>query len=152
MVSNATFNSISATSWRSVLSENHWPVANHWYTLSHNVVSSTPRHELPILVVIIHVVLIPTTVQSRSRRPPFERPFCKLSIYYIEISAYAPIHLFRRLNIHKILAKNKFITTNYQINPTFQLFMDFIILHLLLWITIIITLNHCFMADGVTIN
>jgi hypothetical protein len=30
--------------------------------------------------------------------------------------------------------------------------MDFIILHLLLWITIIITLNHCFMADGVTIN
>ena len=23
--------------------ENHWPVASHWQTLSHNVVSSTPR-------------------------------------------------------------------------------------------------------------
>jgi hypothetical protein len=23
----------------------HWPVPNHWQTLSHNVVSSTPRHE-----------------------------------------------------------------------------------------------------------
>ena len=26
--------------------ENHRPVASHWQTLSHNVVSSTPRHEL----------------------------------------------------------------------------------------------------------
>ena len=50
---NATFNSISVLSWRSVLlvvetggpSENHRPVASHWVTLSHNVVSSTPRHE-----------------------------------------------------------------------------------------------------------
>jgi len=25
--------------------ENHRPVANHWQTCSHNVVSSTPRHE-----------------------------------------------------------------------------------------------------------
>jgi hypothetical protein len=25
--------------------ENHWPVASHWQTLSHSVVSSTPRHE-----------------------------------------------------------------------------------------------------------
>ena len=24
---------------------NHWPAANHWQTLSYNVVSSTPRHE-----------------------------------------------------------------------------------------------------------
>ena len=53
MVSNATFNNISAISWRSVLlveeagvpGENHRPVANHWQTLSNNVVSSTPRHE-----------------------------------------------------------------------------------------------------------
>jgi hypothetical protein len=28
-----------------VLVENHWPVASHWQTLSHNVVSSTLRHE-----------------------------------------------------------------------------------------------------------
>jgi hypothetical protein len=25
--------------------ENHWPVASHWQTLSHNVISSTPHHE-----------------------------------------------------------------------------------------------------------
>jgi hypothetical protein len=25
--------------------ENHQPVASHWQTLAHNVVSSTPRHE-----------------------------------------------------------------------------------------------------------
>ena len=49
----ATFNNISVTLWRPVLlvkeigvhGENHRPVANHWQTLSHNVVWSTPRHE-----------------------------------------------------------------------------------------------------------
>jgi hypothetical protein len=25
--------------------ENQWPAASHWQTLSHNIVSSTPRHE-----------------------------------------------------------------------------------------------------------
>ena len=53
MVFNATFNNISVVSWRSVLlveetgvpGENHRPLASHWQTLSHNVVSSTPRHE-----------------------------------------------------------------------------------------------------------
>ena len=51
MVFNATFNNISVISWRSVLlveetgvpEENHRPVASHRQTLSHNVVSSTPR-------------------------------------------------------------------------------------------------------------
>ena len=46
MVFNATFNNISAISWRSVLlveetdgpGENHRPVASHWQTSSHNVV------------------------------------------------------------------------------------------------------------------
>jgi len=50
-VFNATFNNISSISLRSVLlmgengvpGENHRPVANHWQTLLHNVVSSTPR-------------------------------------------------------------------------------------------------------------
>ena len=50
---NATFNNISIISWRSVLfigetgvpGENHQPGLRHWQTLSHNVVSSTPRHE-----------------------------------------------------------------------------------------------------------
>jgi hypothetical protein len=50
MVFKATFNNISVISWRSVLlveetRENHRPVASHWQTLSHNVVSSTPHHE-----------------------------------------------------------------------------------------------------------
>ena len=51
MVFNATFNNIWAISWRSALlvdetvvpGENHRSVASHWQTLSHNVVSSTPR-------------------------------------------------------------------------------------------------------------
>jgi hypothetical protein len=51
MMVYATFNNISVISWRSVLlveetgvpGENHRPVASHWQTLSHNVVSSTPR-------------------------------------------------------------------------------------------------------------
>jgi len=49
---NATFNSISVISWSAllvketgVLRENHRPVASHWQTLSHKVVSSTPRNE-----------------------------------------------------------------------------------------------------------
>jgi len=51
MVFNTTFNNISVISWRSVLlveesripGENCRPAASHWQTLSHNVVSSTPR-------------------------------------------------------------------------------------------------------------
>ena len=53
IVFNATFNNISVISWRSVVlveetgvpAENQRPVASHWQTLSHNLVSSTPRHE-----------------------------------------------------------------------------------------------------------
>ena len=53
MVFNATFNNISAISWWSILlveetgvpGENHRHVASHRQILSHNVVSSTPRHE-----------------------------------------------------------------------------------------------------------
>jgi len=49
MVFNATFNNISVISWWSVLlveetgvpGENRWQ--SHWQTLSHNVVSNTPR-------------------------------------------------------------------------------------------------------------
>jgi len=52
MVFNAIFNIISIISWRQVLlveetgvpSENQY-VASNWQTLSHNAVSSTPRHE-----------------------------------------------------------------------------------------------------------
>jgi len=53
MVFNTTVNKISVILWGSVLlveetavpGENHQPVTSHWQTLSHNVVSSTPRHE-----------------------------------------------------------------------------------------------------------
>ena len=49
MLFNATLNSISVKSWRSVLlvdetgvtRENHRPATIHWQTLAHNVVSST---------------------------------------------------------------------------------------------------------------
>jgi len=51
MVFNATFNNISVTLYIVAVSfigggnqkigENHRPVASHWRTLSHNVVSST---------------------------------------------------------------------------------------------------------------
>ena len=51
MVFNATFNTISVTSWQSVLlveetrvpRENHQPAASHWQTLSHNIVSDTAQ-------------------------------------------------------------------------------------------------------------
>jgi hypothetical protein len=46
MVFNTTFNNISATLWQSVLLVEEIGVTgeNHWQTLSHNVVSSTPCH------------------------------------------------------------------------------------------------------------
>jgi len=53
MVFNTTFNNMSVILWRSVLlvaetgvpGENHRPAVSHWHTLSHALVSSTPRHE-----------------------------------------------------------------------------------------------------------
>ena len=53
MVFNATFNNISAISWRSDLlveqtgvpRENHRPARSHLQTLSHNVASITSDHE-----------------------------------------------------------------------------------------------------------
>jgi len=53
MIFNATFNNISAISWRSAImveetggpAGNHQSAASHWQTLPHNVVSSTHRHE-----------------------------------------------------------------------------------------------------------
>jgi hypothetical protein len=42
------------------------PVASYWQTLSHNVASSTSRHERTL---IAQVVVNPTTIRSRPRRP-----------------------------------------------------------------------------------
>ena len=52
MMFNATFKNISAISWRSVVfvkeilvpGETYRPVASHWQTLSHIIVSSTSHH------------------------------------------------------------------------------------------------------------
>jgi hypothetical protein len=47
MVLNATFNNISVllVEETGVPGEKHRPAASHGQTLSHNVVSNTPRHE-----------------------------------------------------------------------------------------------------------
>jgi hypothetical protein len=53
VVLGTTLNNISVILWQSILlveqtgvpGENHRSVASHWQTLSHNVVSSTPRYE-----------------------------------------------------------------------------------------------------------
>jgi len=53
MVFNATSSNISVILWQSALlveetrvpGENHRPAASHRQSLSHDVVSSTPRHE-----------------------------------------------------------------------------------------------------------
>ena len=47
MVYKATFNHISVllVEETGVPGENHRPLASHWQMLSHDVASSTPRHE-----------------------------------------------------------------------------------------------------------
>ena len=77
IVLNATFNNISAISWWSVLlveeigvpGENHRPAANHWQTVSHNVVSSTT---LPNRIRTHNVNLV------LGRWWSYKRPECKL--------------------------------------------------------------------------
>ena len=64
MVFNATFNNISVILWWSVSlveetgvsRENHRPAYGHWQTLSHNVVSRTPRHERDLRIDIASLV------------------------------------------------------------------------------------------------
>jgi hypothetical protein len=79
MLFNTTINTISVISWQSVLlveenevtGENHRPAASHWQTLSHNVVSSTPRHKPDSnsqlywwLALIAQIVVNPTAIRS----------------------------------------------------------------------------------------
>jgi len=60
MVFNSTIKNISVISWWSVLlveetGENHWPAACHWYTLSHNVVSSVNARNYSLIIKTIKV-------------------------------------------------------------------------------------------------
>ena len=68
MVLNTTINNSSAISWRSVLlvgetGENHRSAVSHSQTLSHNIVSSTPR---------MHGVRIHYRIHLRNKRTVFE--------------------------------------------------------------------------------
>ena len=78
---NTTFNTISVISWRSVLlvdetgepRDNHRPATSHWQTLSHNVVSSTPRlsrirtHNISARIKLTTLVLVWTNYKGRCK-------------------------------------------------------------------------------------
>ena len=96
MVFYATYNNISAISWRSVLfgketrgpGEEHRPTASNWQTLSHNVVSSTSCNEresntqlLRWDALIAWVVVIPTIIRSQPRHPQYWKG-AHLQIHY----------------------------------------------------------------------
>jgi hypothetical protein len=74
MMFNATFNNISVISWRSVLLveetrvpiEKYRSVASYWQTLSHNVVSSTCRHEGSSLSFTYLFVIVPRKHEGSS--------------------------------------------------------------------------------------
>jgi hypothetical protein len=74
IVFNVLFNNISVISWRSVLlveevgvpEENHRPVASHWQTWSHNLVSNIPHNASSDLTLI---ECVGTTIRSWPRRP-----------------------------------------------------------------------------------
>ena len=69
MVFNATFHNTSIISWRSVLlveetGENHRFVSSHWQTLSHTIVSSTPRLSGIIQCTWLEVDIVYTTSRT----------------------------------------------------------------------------------------
>ena len=75
VVINATFNTISVMSWRSVSlventgvpGENRRPVASHWKTFSHNVVTNardSPSQHQWWYALITQVVVYPSTILS----------------------------------------------------------------------------------------
>ena len=103
MVFNATFNNISVILWQSVLQveetrgpgENHWPVASHWQTLSHNAV------QLALIEIRTHnisgdshwlyrynVVVNPTTIQPWQPFLNWDQPFVILNDIRIQLKHF----------------------------------------------------------------
>jgi hypothetical protein len=64
--------------------ENHRPVASHWRTLSHNVVSNTPRRVRYLLVALIYVFFILYNCSLQ---------FFYLSIFLTQIQYFQTSHL-----------------------------------------------------------
>ena len=63
--------------------ENHQPVATHWQTWSHNVVSSKPRHERGSKLTTLVAILIGTdcTGSCNSNNNTITTAFCELALY-----------------------------------------------------------------------
>jgi hypothetical protein len=132
---NANFNNISAISWRPVLfveetcvhGENHQPAASHWQTLSHSVVSSTPRHQRiwSRNVSSDRHWLHPTTTRLRPRRPRDDRRQ-SLILYIYRISTFY-VHCRKILNLFvcalEISRKNELfcpVSTRVEMNVIFS--------------------------------
>ena len=133
MVFNATFNNIPVISWQSILlmeetvvpGENHRPVTSHWQTLSHNVVSSTPRHErgfkLTSLVVIgtdctgscksnYHTI---TTTTAPNKfgvqvQTSYSKVYDRQARWMITSSMFTIGHL---IHIHQVMSKQSLVFT-----------------------------------------
>jgi hypothetical protein len=102
MVFNVTFNNTTVISWRSVLleeetrvpGENHRPVASHWQTWWHKVVSSTPllssvkldcNGSINIYVYTLWFLVCTHKVWTHSQKS-FEYNYCKFHTHTPKLS------------------------------------------------------------------
>ena len=86
---------ISAMSWRSVLlvEEYNRSVESHWQILLHNVLSSTPRHELNQVDTIVIIQIYVYTYLTYSR---ISQPIMKISaekVYFKLLMHNSALHL-----------------------------------------------------------
>jgi hypothetical protein len=71
--------------------ENHQPVTSHWQTLSHNVVSSTPRHERGLeLTTLVHLLVEDHEIKSYIVYLPLQRIFI-VRLYQFKLIYNRPI-------------------------------------------------------------